>query len=87
MRILTLLPSLSPSFSWLKRGSASPSPLPSCGSNEFYFSVLFIRQIVLQQNMYFERDPTKTEELAKTLDIDGLPFVGARIKPNEAYYW
>ncbi|XP_011329952.1 DNA-directed RNA polymerase I subunit RPA2 isoform X2 [Ooceraea biroi] len=34
---------------------------------------------------YFARDPTKPD-LAKTLDVDGLPMPGARIKENDAYY-
>ncbi|KAL6447618.1 hypothetical protein ACFW04_000064 [Cataglyphis niger] len=34
---------------------------------------------------YFARNPDKPE-LEKTLDIDGLPFVGASIKEGDAYY-
>jgi DNA-directed RNA polymerase I subunit RPA2 len=36
---------------------------------------------------YFHRDPSKSEELKKTIDIDGLPMPGTIIKKNDPYYW
>lgn len=35
---------------------------------------------------YFCRDPSK-KELNQFIDNDGLPFVGARIKPEDPFYW
>lgn len=35
---------------------------------------------------YFARNPDKPE-LEKTLDVDGLPIIGASIKEGDAYYW
>lgn len=35
---------------------------------------------------YFARNPDKPE-LAKTLDVDGLPIPGTMIKENDTYYW
>lgn len=38
------------------------------------------------QRSYFARNPDKPN-LAETLDVDGLPTLGVRIKENDAYYW
>lgn len=38
------------------------------------------------QRNYFTRDPDKPK-LAETLDVDGLPPPGTRIKEGDAYYW
>lgn len=38
------------------------------------------------QRSYFARDPEKPG-LAETLDNDGLPIPGTRIKEGDVYYW
>lgn len=35
---------------------------------------------------YFCRDPNKPE-LAPYIDEDGLPAVGARVQPEDPFYW
>lgn len=41
---------------------------------------------LVDQRNYFARDPDKPY-LAETLDVDGLPPPGTRIKENNSYYW
>jgi len=36
---------------------------------------------------YFHRDPSKSQVLKKTLDIDGLPMPGTMITKDDPYYW
>lgn len=38
------------------------------------------------QRSYFARNPD-TPQLAETLDVDGLPIIGSRIKEGDIYYW
>lgn len=38
------------------------------------------------QRSYFARDPDKPF-LAETLDVDGLPILGIRVKEDNIYYW
>lgn len=35
---------------------------------------------------YFSRDPT-SEKLLDKLDVDGLPFIGAKLNHEDPFYW